>query len=79
MLFIREIIRKLIIIYYLTGTGLLMSWEQEQHILVVGGDSNIVRLWDLEQERKIREIHVDKTDNVITALHSKENCEYIIF
>ena len=58
-----------------------MSWEQDQHTLVVGGDSNTVRFWDLEQERKVLEIKVDnaKTDNVITALHSKDNGKSIKF
>lgn len=57
----------------LLGVGLLMSWEQENGTLVIGGDSRTLRIWDLHAERRTAELPTGGDSNtVITALHSHQ-------
>ncbi|RXG72595.1 Regulatory-associated protein of mTOR [Armadillidium vulgare] len=48
---------------------LVMSWEQESTCLVAGGNSDKIRLWDLNTEKKITDI--SSKSNSVSALHSQ--------
>ncbi|XP_076029609.1 regulatory associated protein of MTOR complex 1 isoform X2 [Oratosquilla oratoria] len=59
--------------------GMLMSWEQDTSMLVVGGDSRVVRLWDLREERKTAELLTGgDITSFVTALHSHQAGPWIV-
>ncbi|KAK3870949.1 hypothetical protein Pcinc_016478 [Petrolisthes cinctipes] len=61
------------------SVGLLMSWEQENGTLVIGGDSRTIRIWDIHAERCTAELPTGGDSNtVITALHSHQAGPWIV-
>lgn len=52
------------------GSGLVMSWQQSSGTLVVGGNSNTLRLWDLGREQCVRVFNTG-FDTCTTALASR--------
>lgn len=52
------------------GSGLVMSWQQSSGTLVVGGNSNTLRLWDLGREQCVR-VFSTGFDTCTTALASR--------
>ena len=52
------------------GSGLVMSWQQTSGTLVVGGNSNTLRLWDLGREQCVRVFNTG-FDTCTTALASR--------
>ncbi|CEG40643.1 regulatory-associated protein of mtor [Plasmopara halstedii] len=54
------------------GSGLVMNWQQDTGKLYAGGNSGMLRGWDLRQERCICVIPT-QTDSCITSMASDKN------
>ena len=52
------------------GSGLVMGWQQSSGTLVVGGNSNTLRLWDLGREQCVRVFNTG-FDTCTTAIASR--------
>ena len=52
------------------GSGVVLSWQQSSGTLVVGGNSNTLRLWDLGREQCVR-VFSTGLDTCTTALASR--------
>jgi WD40 repeat protein len=52
------------------GSGLVMSWQQQNGTLVAGGNSNTIRLWDLKREQCVR-VFATGLETCTTTLASK--------
>ncbi|KAK3908175.1 Regulatory-associated protein of mTOR [Frankliniella fusca] len=50
-------------------SGLVVSWEQQTLNMVVSGDVRVVRLWDANQELRVRDIPTE-CDSCVTSLSS---------
>ncbi|TCD64747.1 hypothetical protein EIP91_003669 [Steccherinum ochraceum] len=53
------------------GSGVVTSWKQSGGLLLVGGDSRIVRVWDAHTESQLMDIDTN-CDSPLTALYSQE-------
>lgn len=52
--------------------GIVISWQQQDQVIVVGGSSKLLRLWDAEKELKIYDI-VLNADSSVVSLSSSPN------
>lgn len=52
--------------------GLLTSWHQKSHCLVVGGDSKFLRCWDVNRELNLCDLPTD-SDSFVCVLSSAPN------
>ncbi|XP_026286315.1 regulatory-associated protein of mTOR isoform X3 [Frankliniella occidentalis] len=52
-----------------SSSGLVVSWEQQTLNMVVSGDVRVVRLWDANQELRVRDIPTE-CDSCVTSLSS---------
>ena len=51
------------------GSGIVLSWQQVTGSLVVGGNSNTIRVWDLAREQNVR-IFYTGVETCLTAMAS---------
>lgn len=49
------------------GAGMILDWDQESTTLISSGDVRIIRMWDMQQERKVLDMPTG-TDYPITSL-----------
>eukprot|EP01039_Chlorochromonas_danica_P010249 gene10249-11344_t len=49
------------------GSGTVLSWQQTAGTLVVGGNSNTIRVWDVGREQNVRTFHTGH-ETCLTAL-----------
>jgi hypothetical protein len=49
------------------GSGIVVSWQQTAGTLVVGGNSNTIRVWDLGREQNVR-VFVTGVETCLTAM-----------
>jgi hypothetical protein len=59
------------------GSGIVVSWQQTAGTLVVGGNSNTIRVWDLGREQNVRVFYTGietcltaMTTNTVSSYHS---------
>ncbi|EMR10687.1 hypothetical protein PNEG_00838 [Pneumocystis murina B123] len=53
------------------GNGLVIDWQQKRGILFVGGEAEIIKIWDTSQEMCLNNIST-KSRNCITSITSDE-------
>jgi len=51
------------------GSGVVTEWEQESTTLMVSGNARIIRLWDMQREKKISDINTG-AESCVTSLAS---------
>ena len=42
------------LVFYITGSGLVLDWEQESGMLLASGDVRIIRVWDTQRELRLQ-------------------------
>ncbi|XP_059163901.1 regulatory-associated protein of mTOR-like isoform X2 [Physella acuta] len=51
------------------GSGLVTEWEQETSTLITSGNARIIRLWDMQKEKKLSDISTG-AESCVTSLAS---------
>ncbi|XP_035826281.1 regulatory-associated protein of mTOR [Aplysia californica] len=57
------------LVYSERGSGMVTEWEQETTTLIASGNARIMRLWDMQREKKISDINTG-AESCVTSLAS---------
>ncbi|EJD01108.1 uncharacterized protein FOMMEDRAFT_21560 [Fomitiporia mediterranea MF3/22] len=55
------------------GSGLVLDWQQNQGVIIAGGDSRSIRLWDANREIASLEF-LTQSESPVTSIASDPNC-----
>ena len=54
-------------LYLISGSGLVLDWEQESGMLLASGDVRIIRVWDTQRELKLQVRQRSTSDTMCTC------------
>ncbi|KAI8799977.1 hypothetical protein BJ742DRAFT_860427 [Cladochytrium replicatum] len=60
------------------GVGMVAEWQQSTASLLVGGDSKLIRIWDVEKEICVQDIQTRTTGSVTTLTSDRDAGNLIV-
>ncbi|KAI8799321.1 raptor N-terminal caspase like domain-containing protein [Cladochytrium replicatum] len=60
------------------GVGMVAEWQQSTASLLVGGDSKLIRIWDVEKEICVQDIQTRATGSVTTLTSDRDAGNLIV-
>ncbi|KAL7747194.1 Target of rapamycin complex 1 subunit kog1 [Sorochytrium milnesiophthora] len=60
------------------GAGLVMQWMQAAGCFAIGGDSRVIRMWDMEREAAVLDLHTRSATSITSIVADATNSQILL-